>query len=49
MNPDNLVKFDNRENYIIGYCVGLALGIVVTFIIVQVIRRKLSNDVKLVD
>lgn len=49
MNPNNLVQFDDRENYIIGYCVGLALGIVVTFIIVQIIRKKLSNDVKLVD
>jgi len=49
MDPDNLVVFGERQDYIIGYCVGLAFGICVTFIFIQVIRKKLNNDVDVVD
>ena len=49
MDPDNLVVFEERQDFIIGYCVCLAFGIVVTFTFVQVIRKKLNNDVEIVD
>lgn len=49
MDPDNLVVFDEREHFIIGYCCVLAFGILVTFFFVQVIRKKLNNDVEIVD
>lgn len=49
MEPDNLIEFKPREGYIIGYCIGLAVGIVVTLIFIQIIRKKLNNDVDIVD
>lgn len=49
MDTDNLVTFDSREDYIIGYCVGLAFGICVTFIFIQIIRKKLNTDVDVID
>lgn len=49
MDPENLVQFEERESYIIGYCVGLALGIFVVFVFVQIIRKKLHSDVGIID
>ena len=49
MDPENLVVFEEREDYIIGYCVVLFVGVLITFIFIQVIRRKLNNDVEVVD
>ena len=49
MDPDNLVQFEARQDYIIGYCVGLAIGVFVIFIFIQIIRKKLNHDVNTID
>jgi len=49
MDPNNLVVFKERQDYIIGYCVCLFFGVLITFIFIQVIRKKLNNDVEIVD
>lgn len=49
MDPDNLAKFDERQDYIIIYCVFMAFGIFATFVVIQIIRKKLNNDVEVVD
>lgn len=50
MDPFGQVEvFEGRQQFIIYYCVGMAVGIVVLMIFVQIIRRRLNNDVEVVD
>lgn len=50
MDPFGQVEvFEGRQQYIIYYCAGMAVGIVVLMIFVQIIRRRLNNDVEVVD
>jgi len=34
MDPENLVVFEEREDYIIGYCVVLFVGVIITFVFI---------------
>ena len=49
MDPGSLVQFDEREDYILGYCGVLAFAILITFISIIIIRRMLNKDVEVVD
>lgn len=49
MDPQNLVVFQERQDYIIGYCLVLAVSVVITFLAIQIIRKKLNNIVEVID
>lgn len=45
----SVVEFEERETYIVAYCGVMAFSILVTFIMINVIRKKLNHDVEVVD
>ena len=48
-DPDNLLLFDDRHYYIIGYCFGITAGLIISFFCIKFIQMQLNQDVKTLD